>query len=82
MPETNKIIKPEDILKARNVVREVYLDEKIENYITDIVFASRFPSEYKLRNLRHSYSTAHHPGPVSILLLLPRLLHLSNGGDT
>jgi MoxR-like ATPase len=47
-PETNKIIKPEDILKARNVVREVYLDEKIENYITDIVFSSRYPAEYKL----------------------------------
>ncbi|MCD4681417.1 MAG: MoxR family ATPase [Bacteroidales bacterium] len=46
---TNAILKPEDILKARNVVREVYLDEKIENYITDIVFASRYPSEYKLK---------------------------------
>src|SRR5512133_3814926 len=47
-PETKTIIKPEDILRARNVVREVYLDEKIENYITDIVFATRFPAEYKL----------------------------------
>ena len=47
-PHTNPVIKPADILKARNVVREVYLDEKIENYITDIVFASRFPSQYKL----------------------------------
>ncbi|MCD4665145.1 MAG: AAA family ATPase [Bacteroidales bacterium] len=47
-PKTNKIIKPGDIIKARDVVREVYLDEKIENYITDIVFSSRFPSKYKL----------------------------------
>jgi len=47
-PAPNKVLKPEDIIKARNVVREVYLDEKIENYITDIVFSSRFPSEYKL----------------------------------
>jgi len=46
---TNTIIKTEDILRARNVAREVYLDEKIENYITDIVFASRFPAEYKLK---------------------------------
>ncbi len=46
---TNPILKPEDILKARNVVRDVYLDEKIENYITDIVFASRYPAEYKLK---------------------------------
>lgn len=44
----SKILKPEDILKARSVVREVYLDEKIENYITDIVFSSRFPAEHKL----------------------------------
>jgi MoxR-like ATPase len=46
---TSTIIKTEDILRARNVTREVYLDEKIENYITDIVFASRFPAEYKLK---------------------------------
>jgi MoxR-like ATPase len=48
MPQTNKVVKPTDIIKARSVVREVYLDEKIENYITDIVFATRYPAEYKL----------------------------------
>jgi len=47
-PKTNNILNPEDIIKARNIVREVYLDEKIENYITDIVFSSRFPTEYNL----------------------------------
>lgn len=47
-PETNKIVKPSDIIKAREIVREVYLDEKIENYITDIVFSTRFPSDHKL----------------------------------
>lgn len=46
---TRTILKPEDILKARAVVKQVYLDEKIENYITDIVFASRFPNEYGLK---------------------------------
>jgi MoxR-like ATPase len=45
---TSKILKTEDIIKARNVVREVYLDEKIENYITDIVFSSRYPEKFKL----------------------------------
>ncbi len=50
------IIKPEDISKARNIVREVYLDEKIENYITDIVFASRFPAEYKLKKFENLIS--------------------------
>ncbi|MCD4696925.1 MAG: AAA family ATPase [Bacteroidales bacterium] len=46
--KTNTILKTGDIKKARDVVRQVYLDEKIENYITDIVFSSRFPSNYKL----------------------------------
>jgi len=47
-PKANSILKPEDIIKARIVCREVYLDEKIENYISDIVFTTRFPAEYKL----------------------------------
>ncbi|MFI5171285.1 MAG: AAA family ATPase [Chitinophagales bacterium] len=47
------IIKPEEILNARNLVREVYMDEKIENYILDIVFATRKPEEYKLSKIKH-----------------------------
>jgi len=50
-PSVSPIIKPEDIIKARGVVKEVYMDEKIENYILDIVFATRFPAEYKLSKL-------------------------------
>lgn len=46
---TSTILKTDDIMRARAVTREVYLDEKIENYITDIVFASRFPGEFKLK---------------------------------
>jgi MoxR-like ATPase len=42
-PVPNRILKPADIMKAREVVKEVYLDEKIENYILDIVFATREP---------------------------------------
>jgi len=42
-PTVSKILKPADIMKARDVVKEVYLDEKIENYILDIVFATRDP---------------------------------------
>ena len=48
MPKANIVLKPEDILNARNVVKDVYMDEKIERYIVDIVFATRFPKEYKL----------------------------------
>jgi MoxR-like ATPase len=48
----NAVVKPKDIIKARDVVREVYLDEKIEKYITDIVFATRYPEKYKLEKLQ------------------------------
>ncbi len=50
-PTVNAVVKPEAIIKARSVVREVYMDEKIEKYIIDIVFATRFPKEYKLNKL-------------------------------
>ena len=42
-PKASQVISPEDIIKARGVVRDVYMDEKIENYILDIVFATRYP---------------------------------------
>lgn len=48
MPKPNVILKPEDILSARNVVKDVYMDEKIERYIVDIIFATRFPKENRL----------------------------------
>lgn len=51
-PKANNVIKPEDIVEARGVVSEVYMDEKIEKYIVDIVFATRQPEESKLANLR------------------------------
>jgi MoxR-like ATPase len=44
-PKPTKVVSPEQILRARQVVREVYMDEKIENYIVNIVFATRFPAE-------------------------------------
>ncbi|MBM3403511.1 MAG: AAA family ATPase [Bacteroidetes bacterium] len=47
--QTSTILKTEDILRARQVTRDVYVDEKIENYITDIVFATRYPGENKLK---------------------------------
>jgi len=47
-PTVNKILKPADINRARDIVKDVYMDEKIERYILDIIFATRFPEEYKL----------------------------------
>ena len=48
-PQPSQVLKAEDILKARDVVKDVYMDEKIEKYIVDIVFATRFPADYNLK---------------------------------
>ena len=50
--DVKPILKAEEILEARKVVRKVYLDEKIERYIVDIVFATRFPEKYGLKELK------------------------------
>ena len=61
------VVKPEDILRARSVVKEVYMDEKIENYITDIVFATRFPNEYGLDKIAPMISYGASPrGSISL----------------
>ena len=51
-PVIRPILKAEEILEARKIVREVYLDEKIEKYIVDIVFATRYPEKYDLKDLK------------------------------
>ncbi len=51
-PQTSPVVEPADIISARKVVRDVYVDEKIENYITDIVFATRYPDKYSLPELK------------------------------
>lgn len=55
-PETNTIMKPADIMSAREVVKDVYIDEKIQKYIVDIVFATREPEAYKLEKYRDMIS--------------------------
>ncbi|MCX4277052.1 MULTISPECIES: MoxR family ATPase [Muribaculum] len=49
--EIRPLLKPEEILEAQRVVEKIYIDEKIERYIVDIVFATRFPAEYNLNDL-------------------------------
>jgi MoxR-like ATPase len=51
MPEIKQVVSTEDILKGRKLVHEVYVDEKIEKYILDIVFATRNPQEFGLDDL-------------------------------
>jgi MoxR-like ATPase len=56
MTKINPVVSTGDIIGARKLVREVYMDEKIEQYILDIVFATRFPDEYKLGKLKNYIS--------------------------
>ena len=63
------ILTPADIIKARDLVHEVYMDEKIENYITDIVFATRYPEQYQLSKLKGLISYGASPrGSINLAL--------------
>ena len=50
--KVNPVVSVEQILRAQSAVREVYMDEKIEKYILDIIFATRYPENYKLSDLK------------------------------
>jgi len=66
-PQINPVIAPQDILKAREVVKDVYMDDKIQQYILDIVFATRFPEEYGLTKLKELISFGASPrGSISM----------------
>ena len=52
LPEVKPVSTAQEIIKAREVVRQVYIDEKIEQYIADIVFATRYPENYGLKKLK------------------------------
>ena len=52
LPKVTPVITADDIVEARKVVEKVYIDEKIEQYIADIVFASRYPDRYGLSQLK------------------------------
>jgi MoxR-like ATPase len=51
-PKASPVISPEDIIRARKVVRDVYMDEKIERYIVDIDYATRTPADYGLGKIK------------------------------
>ena len=74
IPQALPVVAPADIVKARNVVHEVYIDEKVERYIIDIVFATRNPKEYGLDELE--YLIAYGASPrASIYLSLASRAH-------
>lgn len=72
--EITPVISIKDILRAREIVKEVYLDAKIENYITDIVFATRYPEEYGLGKLKSLINYGASPRATINLALASRAL--------
>ena len=70
--EVKPVLKPEEIIEARKVVRQVYLDEKIEQYIADIVFATRYPDKYGLKELKEMISFGGSPRASINLALAAR----------
>ena len=54
--QPNKVVDPKKIIKARDIVKKIYMDEKIEKYIVDIVFATREPEHYQLDEIKHFIS--------------------------
>ncbi len=71
-PTVSPILSPEDIVAARDVVRQVYIDEKIEKYIVDIVFATRFPQDYGLESIKDMISFGASPRASINLALASR----------
>ena len=71
-PNIKPVLKKQEILEARKIVNEVYLDEKIEKYIVDIVFATRFPQEHGLPNLQGMISFGASPRASINLALAAR----------
>lgn len=60
-PKVTPLVTPADIVDVRNVVKQIYIDEKIERYIVDIVFATRFPDDYGLNDLKSIISFGSSP---------------------
>ncbi len=71
-PTVLPILSPQDIIEARDVVRQVYIDEKIERYIVDIVFATRYPQDYGLDSLKEMISFGASPRASINLALAAR----------
>jgi MoxR-like ATPase len=69
LPPVNPVVTLPEILNARDMVRQVYLDEKVEQYILDIVFATRNPAQYKLEKLKMLISYGASPrGSINLAL--------------
>jgi MoxR-like ATPase len=81
VPTPARILEPSDILRYRGLVREVYMDEKIEQYLVDIVFATRNPEDYGLGHLRQLISFGGSPrASISLALASKAYAFLNRRG--
>ena len=77
--KVKKITSLESILKARSVVNEVYMDEKIKNYIIDVVFATRVPEEYGLKDLKNLIAYGASPRATIYLTMVAKAYAFMQG---
>ena len=77
----NPVVSPTDILNARDLVRQVYMDEKVEQYILDIVFATRYPDQYNLPKLKPYISFGGSPrASINLALAAKSYAYLNKRG--
>lgn len=81
LPSINPIVSIQEVMEARVLVREIYLDEKIEQYILNIVFASRFPDQFGLSKLSPLISYGASPrGSINLALAAKSMAFLNKRG--
>lgn len=80
-PSVNQVVSVQEIINARQMVRDIYMDEKVEQYILDIVFATRNPSEYRLDNLKPLISYGSSPrGSINLAIAAKAVAFLNKRG--
>ena len=80
-PRINAVVSSQEILNARQLVRQVYMDEKVEQYIIDIVFASRYPDQYNLGKLKALISFGGSPrASINLALAAKTYAYLNKRG--
>src|SRR5687767_7345834 len=80
-PKVQPVVSVQEIIQARNLVREVYIDEKVEQYILDIVFATRQPVEYNMPSLKPLISYGSSPrGSINLAIAAKAYAFLNKRG--
>lgn len=80
-PPVNQVVSVQEIINARQMVRDIYMDEKVEQYILDIVFATRNPSQYGLDNLKPLISYGSSPrGSINLAIASKAVAFLNKRG--